>query len=451
MFTKKNIYLFIYLFFINMISLVGQTFSQDAEGNSTIFTESKNLQLDLTNNIANFTYYDYFKSEDKEFNNKDTVRIFGLELKGKEKDGIANLFSGDNLNADASIKTLLGVRYYTEKNTKISKKDEKLFNKLEKVLDQKNKKLISNLKNLVKGEYIDTTLFRSFRKRIRSLAMDSLEIEWKELKETNYVELNNRKIDTLEVNDFLRENDNKYIGHVKKWKELYEKENQLKMAKIPSYHQIFLRAGVIGTSFKHDLANTGTTIEQRFVDENFYGWNLELGYNIQKNDKNFWGFSYKYEYTSNVDKLEILEFNLVTIDTTITNGQFSSSSKIKALSGDYETFNQYSFNLDYIRIIPISTSDENPENKKKAASKKEPSNLFLTINPYFRYEIPCNTRLIQNNVIVGIGINAFNSKKQKIMGGIFAQFDSAKDKRFRIGLIARFNFSGLNLETKTEE
>lgn len=203
------------------------------------------------------------------------------------------------------------------------------------------------------------------------------------------------------------------------------------------YTQLFLRGGVTGSAFKYSLAPQATELDKRFVDTTFTGWNLELGWNLQHHNYNFVGLSYRLQGANNVDELSKQEFTFTQVDTTIEGGSLMTSSKVTALAGNYDTFFRHSVNFDFIRAFPFQQGDKN-------------SDVFLLLHAYLRHHVYQNSATLKNNTVLGLGVNTFSSKKQKISVGLFAQAndlfgvhkkDTNLGKRIRVGVVARIAFS----------
>jgi len=206
---------------------------------------------------------------------------------------------------------------------------------------------------------------------------------------------------------------------------------------------IYARFGFSGAGFKYDLANDSTTVDTRFENVTYNGYQLELGYTTRFKDLNFLGFSLGMRYTSNMADLDSGTFTLQKTDTTITDGVFRSSEEIKALSGPFDRFLRYDFNVDYIRFIRLS-------------EKEGEQDLFLGVNPYIRHRIYDRSETRKNNTVLGVGAHAFNGKDNKLTGGLFIQTEDAfgvhakEDSTFRqrvsFGIIVKFAFTGFSLK-----
>ncbi len=206
---------------------------------------------------------------------------------------------------------------------------------------------------------------------------------------------------------------------------------------------IYLRGGFTGSEFKYDLENNGTTTETRFEDRSFNGFNVELGTTIQARDFNFFGFSLGYSYRHNLDQLKNQTSALQVKDPNILNGNLVNVTEVKAMKGMYDRFNRLDLNFDYVRLFKL----------KENQNSEDLSYLYLSLNPYLRHRVYENAEILNNNTILGLGIYAYNSKDNKLMGGLYVQtpdfFGVHKndkgifDEGVNFGLIVKYNFQGL--------
>ncbi len=206
---------------------------------------------------------------------------------------------------------------------------------------------------------------------------------------------------------------------------------------------IYFRGGVTGSKFRYDLENNGTTVDTRFKNVTFNGYNLDIGATLQIHELNFFGLSFGLNYTHNLSQLNDKTFALQVVDPNIMNGNFTSVTEVKAISGDYDRFHRIDFNFDYARLFRLKETQES----------NKTSYLLLSLNPYFRHRIYENAFVLDNNTVLGLGIHAYNSKDNKIMGGVYVQTpdlfrvhkndEDLFDEGFNFGLIIKYNFQGL--------
>ncbi len=575
---KKSLQLLItIIFFIITLPLHSQTLGQDTEGYSTIIVPSVNLNLDIANNVATFSFYkklsvqDYKLSEysplidcyllsDYEkvkecFNEKfETLKkektidnvLLGIDLKGNTKEGIGNFFSGEKVTSSASIGGIFGYNWSTIKvkkgfsNTKIEndkipdaiikEKDEITKNKLIQLVsndtgieatrlsipsginirdeiafcksrimilkdtdhlkkttkkNHEEKKLkISKLdhlekniketigllnnnklsedenykiyKNYLEAKFLYSGVFKTdiFKNPFKKESWDETQKKIEEEKQILKYEMRALEEVLKDASNFQSKRVISLIKHYETILTLLEKLE--KSEDIGFYKNVYMNSNLIylrgtftGANFKYDLKNDGITVESRFIDKTFNGYSIEMGFTKNYKNYNFLGLSSSLNYTNNLNALTSTTFKLEKEDTTITDGTFTSSEEIKALTGNYDTFLRYDINFDYLRLIPLK------ENLNSTPDDKQ-SNLYLSINPYLRHRIYQNADVLKNNTIIGIGLHAYNSKDNKLMGGLFIQTNdlfgvhtgdnSTLGKRISFGVVAKFSFKGLKVE-----
>lgn len=452
--TMKKSLIYLLLSILGICSSVAQSVSQDAEGFSTIVLPATNFNFDIANNEANFNVNTYIRKDGKSLRATQAGWLIGGEITGRAENGIGQIFSQEEVATSAQINFLLGRKWFRYKGyKKQSNYDEvkRQKNEFDVAIDRQReayKKFISELLFTEKideplYEVVKTYLLITTEKKLneKNKYLDSIKdgIENKKIKD--------RIIDPKSIEAIQAKYSKEFKEDLKESKVSTKKLNDISSTMIKYYFQkVFIRSGVSGSEFKYDLGEDFTTVESRFEKRKFEGWNAELGYNLQYLDDHFFGLSYQIRRSNNLSDLNELEFTLTTKDTTITDGQFTSSTTVKAFSGKYDTFNRHSLNFDYVWVTPIKDDDQ------------KSTNIFLALNPYLRHRIYSGSKELKNNTVIGIALNAFNSQKQKVMAGISVQAndvfgvhandDSTLGKRFSVGLLAKYTFSGIKVSEK---
>lgn len=178
---KATIYFIVMMLCLPCLS-GAQSLGQDREGFSTIVLPSANLNLDLQNKVASFSYYrDFFPKIDnsyKEFNidsvykesypdkdnfvkgilsrwdtvstsikkhKKNNSFLLGVDLKGSATDGLSGLFSEEKVTSSSSIGFMIGKRFlrrkYNEAMAEEIAEEYLKFNTPEELLTQINAEL----------------------------------------------------------------------------------------------------------------------------------------------------------------------------------------------------------------------------------------------------------------------------------------------------------------------
>lgn len=172
------------------------------------------------------------------------------------------------------------------------------------------------------------------------------------------------------------------VDAYKKYKEFLEaksniaSEEETAKSRLNTYsiqrNLLYIRAGFSNNSFKYDLVNDSTSIDDRFADRNIQGYRLELGYTRQFKRYNFLGLNFSLGRTSNVEQLTTTTYKFETTDTTIVLN-IKTGTEFKALSGVFDTFIKYGLSFDYAYLIPFHKRNL-PEEQIKS------SKLMLSIN-----------------------------------------------------------------------
>lgn len=271
----------------------------------------------------------------------------------------------------------------------------------------------------------------------------------------------NKKLDLLEYSDDNTNPSNfdaliaAYKGRItlleKAFKDYEALVDDLNKVKYYTRTILYLRGGYNGASFKLDRMNEATTIDERFRDVKFDGYTIQLGVTHQYKVYNYLGFSASISRAYNPFALKSRTFKLTNEDTSIMDGTFSSSQEITALTGPYDSFLRFSLSADFVHLFSLKESI-NPN------SSTGTSHLYLSLNPYVRHHGYKRSETIKNNTVFGLGLHAFNSKDNKLMGGVFVQTNdtfgankstpNALGNRFTFGLIAKFGFAGLKPAAK---
>lgn len=212
---------------------------------------------------------------------------------------------------------------------------------------------------------------------------------------------------------------------------------------------IYGKVGFVGRSFLYDFDNGNSAINERIMKRSFRGNRFELGSTFQFSTFNFFGLSISREYTDNSNLLTSTTYKVSSMDDTVSP-VLESSSEITALSGPYDLFDQYRISADYVHLIRFK--------KKENQGDEQGFNneLFLSLNPYLRHNFYGNSTSLKPNTSLGLGLHAFNVKKNSIAGGVFVQandiFDINStanfDEKINIGLVFKYSLKSFSPDSK---
>lgn len=426
-----------------------QTLGQDKEGLSSLVLSGAILNLDLANEIASFSYYDYLGKQDG--------LLVGGELKGKSENGISNLFDEGKLTNSSSISGLIGHYFY---EGEWGNKDK--IPKLREKYDEKRTEQIQNFDELIRLQSNNSgnvDFDEVFDKTNLKTVVDSGGDKEKVKKvltpvKSKIEELNKSKSRTAEQNKALnslkkvKNGLDKVLATIDKLVGIEDDIEEIEDEEIELYHWgnlIYTRWQVSGVTFRQDTGNQEPTIDLRFPKTKFNGWRGEVGYNL-KYGKSFVGLAVAGNYTNNISELEEKTFTFTLDDATIEPGTLRTSSTLSAYGADeFDDFHRYDLLFDYSRIIKIKGSEK----------------LMLSLNPYIRHSFFHNSRDFEDNTNMGVGLFAINVAKSQLLGGAFVQFNDVFGRnetteetkttldRANFGLVIRFGFTGIDVKEKS--
>ncbi|WP_142783824.1 hypothetical protein [Changchengzhania lutea] len=221
-----------------------------------------------------------------------------------------------------------------------------------------------------------------------------------------------------------------YLNYLKKDKLSLEKVN---VAKGETYslqrRLIYFKGGFLGSSFKYDTAKDSSSISDRFITQNFQGYQIELGYTSQLKRYNFLGFNVAMSRTSNINRLTPTTYKFQQEDTSVTPN-IITESELKALSGPFDRFLRFGLSFDYVRLFPFHDSNASEEEIKK-------SKTLLSLNPYVRHYFYDRSETLKPHTSLGVGIYSFNKTSGSIAGGLFIQTDDV----FNVNRSKAINFA----------
>lgn len=182
-------------------------------------------------------------------------------------------------------------------------------------------------------------------------------------------------------------------------------------------HIVYFKSSFLANSFKLDQGDSINTITERFKDQNEQGYKLDVGYTGQFKTYNYIGLNVALSGTNNLSALTNTTYKTQVVDTTLTPNLITNS-EFKALSGPFDRFIQYEFNMDYVRLLPlVNNTGTLKENDKEKGS------LLLSLNPYVRHRFYDRSETLKPNTSIGFGTYAFNTASGSIAGGVFIQAD----------------------------
>ena len=115
--------------------------------------------------------------------------------------------------------------------------------------------------------------------------------------------------------------------------------------------------------------------------------------------------------------------------------QLNLSKPFRALLIDFIGF---SLNVDYAKLVALNSSG-----------------TYLSFNTYLRQRAYSKSESLKSNVVLGLGLNAINSSKGQLLGGLFLQTNdlfgnnsgqnSTLGKRISFGIVAKIAFKATDI------
>tara|TARA_R110002051_G_scaffold176812_1_gene246784 strand:+ start:920 stop:2872 length:1953 start_codon:yes stop_codon:yes gene_type:complete len=436
------------------------------------FTKKNN---DATINFLN-SQITYLKVKEKKIktDNKDDlekIRFLAIENKSLIKNIIrqtkldTNNIDLQNIRLEYLALNKIKEKYSVLKKTKIKKNRDDLKDKQNDsiVLEAKLARLNIINKNIKKNIDALTLIISqpSFPEKLKKEILNSLSQDYYSEKGWNSIlELINKNNSQLMLSNGKEDEDYTSITDIFKERiklltnqTKYKKDLDFYKNKINYYNKslIYARGGYHGASFKRDKENAAANLDERLEDIDFDGYSLELGYTHQYRVRNYIGLSLGLSRLYNTDTLKSKKYIFQQVDPTISNGNFVTNQEVTAYKGVFDPFLRFSVNFDYVHLISL-------KELLNAKSDTKNSDMYLSLNPYIRHYGYSGSETLKNNTTFGLGLHAFNSKDNKLSGGIYVEssdtFGSNKftpnkfGKRITIGIIAKFSFKGLKPESK---
>lgn len=431
-----------------------QIIFHDQSGDSPIIVSGGSVGVDVKESLIKANYYSPTIGKPDFF--------WGIDMQGKNTEGIAGLFSNSEFHPQTKATITFGFFepnfiYYDDKGKKIAKKDinklendrDKLFNELLKKTEVLNnldfKRHINNLESV--GAFEIATKIKSL---VENQEYYNFEKEILKIEASNKKDLQNDS-NTNSVFQNFKQFISKNKNELDKYNQLYNQRNKIidsikkiKQNKPSKYtkNKYYFRGGLNASEFKFDLMNDSSMIDQRFIDTLEIFGTMEVGF-TRRNNRSIWGTSLRFNGISSFNNLDNKKYSFVESDTSITNGILTSKNEFEAYSGNYFKTTQLTFSADYIRMFIWNENDR----------------TFLGLGFYFRsswFKDNNDLEKIDNHSVLGGSINLIDGIKGQFLGGlyiqsndIFNQNDEELTSSLSFGITTRFIINnGFNVSEK---
>lgn len=389
---KKQIIL-ITLSVLTVNCLKAQTLNQDADGNSTIIYQGSNVSFDLTKTNLSFSYTNLGLLSTKADVSKKFRPVWGVNINGKNSDGIADLFKRGDFQPEAGLGGFIGIKYrFDEKPQTLSNLEQ-----------QKEPLVIEKIQVNNKLEELKAKTDQSSKEEIEQLTKRKKELE-------------------------------------KKIQDIQDKREEINKTRTRKLALFYLRGGRNATSFKLAKDNPDTTgFTKTFENKNFEGGFLGVGINYEYG-RWLLGLGIDYEYTNNFDDLNKSTYTLTTKEIK-GNQTLESHKEITAFSGNFQTYQRTNLNMDFIMFSKLDEDNRN----------------YIAWNLYIRHKISHTTSITPTYTNIGAGAYFFNKSNKFLGGvyieapDFFQDVERTKDapnfreiqNRLTFGVVAKFNFGSV--------
>lgn len=383
------IFTIILAYCLNPIS--AQTLNQDAEGNSSLVYQGGNIGLDLTKTNLSFSYTNLGLTTAKKDVSKEFKPVWGITAYGKNNEGISDIFKQGQIQPDAGLIGLIGVKYrFDEKPQNLSE------------LENKKKPLVEEKIRL--------------NKEIESLICKT-------------DEANKKRLEDLKIKQ------NEIAAEIQL---IQDERKNINKNRVRRMGLFYLRGGKSGTSFKMVKDNPDSIgLSKIFENHDFSGGFFGFGANYE-HGRWLIGLSIDYEFTNNLNTLTKSTFTITTAET-YGDETLENKKEIIGYTGDYSTFKRTNINIDAVMFTSL-------DDDKKS---------YITWNFYLRHKISNSTKVLPTLTDIGVGAFFFNKENKFLGGvyieapDFFQNIERTKDdpdlkeiqKRLTFGVVARFNFA----------
>jgi hypothetical protein len=453
----KRTPLFILLVLITC-NLSAQFLTQSAEGKGTIPLplDGLGVSADIGKSEIVFGLNNYSKV----FSSLKAKTFYGINLAGKNSEGLANLFSAGEIVPEGSLLGFLGRSWNNNK---------KIDSLYQKNPDLSALKVYFDQMDTIQLKYYPDSIYRAFAKHLEIISDDSIRsavreeltrrlnlvqsTKWPETIE-KYKPIIEKRFPCCDVIDFVDAFADEAKESIKYYTEQYSllqknikiKREEINNAFNKKHHVMrftaFVMGGIRARSFKRFIGLSTPDFSKSFQDTLYRGGNIGLGLNFQFRE--IWlGISYGYNNTDNFSELSSKEYTLKTVDTAGSRSMVQEK-KVTAYPGKYAGVEINELNIDLMFSIRLDKTDT----------------ARLLINPYLRANLfSRDTAYLKNVTNIGVGA-FFLGKKRKFMGGLYVELPDVSNnrekakpaeeqnirppfKRLSFGIITRFNISSV--------
>lgn len=437
-FIKKTSLLSVLISAFIFMNANSQTIKTGDDESSIIFGGTT-IGFDVGKSELSFTTNNY-----SEFKNKASGLLWGVEVSGKNSDGLASFLNSSELTPSSSIRFNLG--FFSSKKEDITNHKPVL-----------RKKLINKEKQLT--AHLDTTLLTTLKVIVRDYEgdicnCDKIVLTDKINSVISYFVLKN-EFKSISKNLLLSEGYRKLAGELFLYMDTNDALNDLS---IVTKELLLLNSEALSkisnTRFKKftvysflELSKENfttfsgwdsTNVSDSFQRNEFDGTKLGIAGNIHYKGDWYFGGRIFYELTNNTSLLNLTNYKYQE-EHVFGNQQYTQQSEISAYNGSFKEVGLVRFDIDVARFIPFGEN-------------------FLILNTYLRNTSSRDKEILASKADIGISSSFFKSKGN-FLGGIYLElpdFDQNQEaqketpelepwhKRLSFGIYTKISLSGFD-------
>jgi hypothetical protein len=422
--------------------LTAQTL-KTGDGESSILFGETTIGVDVGKTEISFTTNNYLDSKD-EFKGL----LWGVSLKGKQKDGLSSILRSSELIPSSSIQFNLGYFSSPQEDMKLYKPSR--WNSLEEqeadLQDFLSDSLFIQIERNIKKDTSATNAEKLELINRAKKALSSPVTKYKILKETfSQLSGNPSKSKAFRqlssgIHTFL-ENHNKLNELFKVSMELVKLQNEALREISETPYKKFTIYGLLELSkgkFNTFDGWNPEDITESFDEVEFDGSRIGVGAGYRIGGNTYLGGRLYYEHTNNSSFLTSKKYEYEQTNT-VGNETFTLKDEVTAYSGTYGELNVVGFDFDFLRYLKLGQDN------------------FLILDAYLRSIDSRDKELLPSKTDIGLSSSFFKSDG-KFIGGIYLElpdFDQGAEslkeepefeiwyKRLSIGLYTKFSFQEL--------
>jgi hypothetical protein len=440
-----------------------QNLSEDSESRSSIMLPSDNINFQSTKMTLGFNYTYGLPTLLNMDENADAKKIspsrliLGLDMTGKNDDGIATFFRNGNITPASSFDLKIGWRGFLasseysrlksiRENTKAIEENyeqikvnmmayQAIIENLKHNLDNLNAANAANNFFQQKAKLFNDSIYPNIKRSgtlARTVSLFLADSSALKANNLSFLSVQLLMVHQMLNNNTSLDNTNNSLGQNNR-----NLRAAIAVTQDKGQYVVYFGVGRDTRSFRL-LNDTTVDLSARYPKQNFDGGRLYLGINFYLPKRQLLGFQIGWQQTDNYDQLDIFEI-VSTTSFTDSNRVDRQSKTFNVAAGKYGKFVQFPIMLDYLWFYDLPGKDVNAG----------------ALSVYARAVLRNNADLkIENTYTVGTAGYFFNREKSKFVGGIFLEYNWPKEiddtrfpyQRLTFGITTTFNLGSFSYD-----